>query len=118
MKSIEAQRGFVFNDIAEAAIAQVLGAERSARESVEQACSEVERIAENARRAARAVAERTERRMRAVLGAFERELVVDLAEIDAQAAALGGLQPLAPGDVEALRQAVRALAKELIGAPP
>ncbi len=116
VKTIEAQRGFAFNDMAEAAIAQVLGAERSARGSVEQARSEVQRIGENARSAARTVAERTERRMRAVVGAFERELAVDLAEIDAQATALGGAPPLLPGDVEALQQAVRALARELIGA--
>lgn len=118
VKSIEEQRGFAFSDMAEAAIAQVLGAERSARESVEQARLEVEGIAENARSAARTVAERTERRVRAVVGAFERELAADLAEIDAQAAGLGSAQPLTPGESEGLQQAVRALARELIGAPP
>ncbi len=118
VKSIEAQRSFAFNDVAEAAIAQVLGAERSAHESVEHARSEVQRIAENARSAARTVAERTERRMRAVVDAFERKLAVDLAAIDAQAAALGGTQPLTPGESASLQQAVRTLARELIGAPP
>ncbi len=121
VKTIDAQRGFEFNDVAEAAIAQVLGAERSARKSVEQARAEVQRIAENARSAARTVAERTERRMREVVGGFERELAADLTKIDSQAAALGGVgaaPPLTPDDCARVQHAVRALARELIGAPP
>ena len=90
------------NDAAEAAIARVLGAEREAREAIEQARLQVDPIVERARLDARALDERTARRIRAVVDAFERELAERLAEIDAAA----------------LQRAVRALAAELITAPP
>jgi hypothetical protein len=107
-----------FNDDAEAAIARVLGAEREARASLERARLEVDQIAEDARLAARSVADRTERRIRRVVVAFERELAQRLVEIDAQAAGLGAAQPPTADDVAAVQRAVRALARELTGAPP
>jgi hypothetical protein len=107
-----------FNDAAEAAIARVLAAEREAREAVEQARLEVDRIAERARLADRAVAERTERRIRAVVGAFERELAERLAELEAAAVQVAHPQPLSPDEMASLQRAVRALAGELIKAPP
>jgi hypothetical protein len=106
------------NDLAEAAIARVLGAEREAREAVERALLEVHRIAEAARAESRSLAERTERRIRIVVGAFERELASRVSEIDAAAERLDSPQPLTPDELAALRQAVGALARELIGAPP
>ena len=71
------------NDAAQAAIAEVLGAERDAREAIGHARLEVHSIDEAARAAARAVADRTERRVRAVVDAFERRLSQQLAAIDA-----------------------------------
>lgn len=107
-----------FNDAAEAAIARVLAAEREGRAAVERARLEVGRIEESARRADRAVAERTERRIRAVVAAFERELAEQLAEIEAAAARVASPQSLGPSEMMALQGAVRAVARELIEAPP
>ena len=107
-----------FNEAAGAAIGRVLAAEREARAAVEQARSEVGRIAENARLAERAVAERTERRIRAVAAAFERELAERLAAIEAAAAQFAHPQPISPGELATLRHAIRSLAGELIQAPP
>jgi len=111
------ERG-VANELAEAAIARVLGAEREAREAVERALLEVHRIAETARAESRSLAERTERRIRIVVGAFERELASRVAEIDADAERLDSPQPLTPDELTALRRTVGRLARELIGAPP
>jgi hypothetical protein len=106
------------NELAEAAIARVLDAEREAREAVARALIEVHRIAETARADARSLAERTERRIRLVVGAFERELASRVAEIDAAAERLDKPQPLTPDELAALRRAVGALARELTGATP
>jgi predicted dinucleotide-binding enzyme len=105
------------NDAAELAIAQVLGAERDARDSVASAQLEVQHIAENARAQARSVAERTERRIRSVVGAFEQELATRLAQLEAEGAQFDVAQPLGADEQAALRRAVEALARELIGAP-
>ena len=64
------------------------------------------------------LAERTERRIRIVVGAFERELAARVAAIDAEADAAGRPQPLTADELAALQRAVRALARELTGAPP
>lgn len=105
-----------FNDAAEAAIARVLGAERDAREAVERARAEVDRIAEDARLADRALAERTERRIRSVVAAFERELAERVAALDSAAAGLTTPRALSTGELANLRRAVRVLARELVGA--
>jgi hypothetical protein len=106
------------NNAARVAIAQVLGAERDARDAVERARLEVNGIAENARTAARMVAERTERRVRAVVDAFERELTQQLAAIGAEATQLDIAQPLTAEEMAALQRSVRALALELAGVRP
>jgi polyhydroxyalkanoate synthesis regulator phasin len=107
-----------YNDAAEAAIARVLGAEREAREAIEQARLQVDPIVERARLDARAVDERTARRIRAVVDAFERELAERLAEIEAAAEQATRPQPFSDEETAALQRAVRALAAELITAPP
>ena len=103
------------NDAALAAIAEVLAAERDARDTIGRARAEVNAIDEAARAAARAVADRTERRVRAVADAFERQLGRQLAEIDAEATQLDIAQPLGGDETAALQRAVRALAQDLIG---
>jgi vacuolar-type H+-ATPase subunit H len=108
----------VGNDPAEKAIATVLGAERDARASIERAQAEAEQIAEAARGAARAQTERTERRIRSVVGAFERELAVRIAEIDAAAAAIARPHELGDAELAALGRAVDALARSLTGVRP
>ena len=115
MKPIADEKAF--NDAAEAAIARVLAAEREAREAVEQARLEVDRIAEGARLADRAVVERTERRIRAVVGAFERDLAERVAKIEAAAAQFASPQPISSDELVSLQRAVRLLAGELVGAP-
>ena len=107
-----------FNDAAEVAIARVLAAEREGREAVARARLEAGRIAEIGRLAERSIAQRTERRIRAVVGAFERELAERLAEIEAEAEQVAQPQPIRPGELASLQRAVRALAGELIEAPP
>ena len=106
------------NDAAQAAIAEVLAAERDARDAIGRARLEVNGIAEAARAAARALAERTERRVRTVADAFERQLGRRLAEIDAEATQLDIAQPLGGDEIAALQRAVRALAHDLIGVRP
>lgn len=106
------------NDAVQAAIAEVLAAERDARDAIGRARLEVNAIDESARAEARRVAERTERRARAVADAFERELARRLAAIDAEASQLDIAQPLAGEETAALQRALRAVARKLIGAQP
>lgn len=116
MKAIAEERAY--NDAAEAAIARVLAAEREARDAIEQARLQVDPIVERARLDARALDERTARRIRAVVDAFERELAERLAEIEAAAEQAARPQPFSEAETVALRRAVRALAAELVTAPP
>ena len=116
MKAIAEDKAY--NDAAEAAIARVLAAERAAREAIEQARREVDAIVERARLGARALDERTARRIRAVVDAFERELAKRLAEIEAAGEQAARAQPFSQDETAALQRAVRALAAELITAPP
>ena len=106
------------NDAVQVAIAEVLAAERDARDAIGQARLEVNQIDEAARAAARAVAERTERRVLAVVHAFKRQLARQLAAIDAQASLLDVAQPRASEETAALQRAVQALARRLVGAQP
>jgi vacuolar-type H+-ATPase subunit H len=106
------------NDAAQAAIAEVLAAERDARDAIGRARLEVNGIDEAARAAARALAERTERRVRTVADAFERQLGGRIAEIDAEATQLDIAQPLGGEETAALQRAVLALAHDLIGVRP
>ena len=107
-----------YNEAAEAAIARVLLVERSARDAVAQARLEVDRIVERGRLDARSLDARTERRVRAVIGAFERDLAERLATIEAVAEQVSHAQPFSSDEQAALRRAVRAVAEELIAAPP
>lgn len=106
------------NAAADAAIARVLGAEREARRSIEQARAETDEIAEQARRSARQTTERAERRIRCVTLAFERDLAARLAAIDAEGAALDQAAPLVADERARLQAAVAALARQLAGVRP
>jgi len=106
------------DDAAEAAIARVLGAERDARASIEQAHADVHHIAESARTAVRGLGDRTEHRIRRVVDAFERELAARLAEIEAEAARLESSPPISAGEREALQRALTLLSRQIIGALP
>lgn len=106
------------NAAADAAMARVLGAEREARGLIELARAETAEIAERSRHCARAMAERVERRIRCVTQAFERDLAVRLAEIEAQGAALDQAPPLAADERAALQAAVTVLARQLAGVAP
>jgi len=107
-----------YDDAAEAAMARVLVAEREAREAIEQARLQVDGIVERARLDARALDERTARRIRAVVDAFERALAERLAGIEAAAEQATRPQPFSEDETAALQRAVRALAAELVTAPP
>jgi len=107
-----------YNEMAEAAIERVLLAERAAREAVAQCRLEADRIAERARLGVCALEARTERRARAVIGAFEREVDERLAGIKLAAEQAARAQPFSEDESAALRRAVRAVAAELITAPP
>ena len=106
------------NDAAQAAIAEVLCAERDAREAIGRARLEVHSIDEAARAEARAVAGRTERRVRAVVGVFERRLSQQLAAIDAEATQLDVAQPPGGDETAALQRAISGLVHDLIGVRP
>lgn len=105
-------------EAAEQAIASVLQAEREARVAIERTQLAAEQTAEAARAEARALAERTERRVRAVVGAFQRTLAGRLARIDAEVERMATLDAPSDSELGALDRAVRALARELTGAPP
>lgn len=100
---------------ADAAIARVLAAERSAREAIGAAQHRVVAIAEAARRDAAARAARSEARVGRIVAAFERRTADELAAIDAEIAALAQPAPLDDADRSRVRDAVRALARELVG---
>ena len=108
----------VKDDAAAAAINHVLRAEAAAHEAIEQAQQQAERMAESARADVRALAARTERRIRAVVTAFERDINARVAEIDAVAATLAEPRPHSTADLDALRRAVRDLARELTEGGP
>lgn len=99
----------------EAAFAQVLAAEASARSSVEAARQQAAQIEEDERRHARARAERTRRRIAAIRAAFERRLQAELATMAEQGAALAVNPAPAPADVRRLDLALQQVATELTG---
>jgi vacuolar-type H+-ATPase subunit H len=99
----------------EAAISQVLEAERAANEDVERATPEAAAIVEGARAQARAIAERTERRLRGLRAAFEARSARELAAIDEQALAQDTVRELTNEDLARLERAVAVLSGELIG---
>ena len=76
------------NPVVEAAFAQVLQAEESARAAVQAAHIQADEIAEQARAEARSRAERTRTRVAAVRAAFETALQSELRGLAQQAEAL------------------------------
>lgn len=106
------------NDAMQAAIAEVLGAERDAREAIARARLEVKVIDEDARAAGRRTADRTDQRMRAVADASERQLSDQLAAIDAEATRLDIVRPLTREETEGLQRALQTLTRNLIGVQP
>ncbi len=103
---------------AEAAIARVLGAESAARADIEAARLEIDDIADEARKAARALGDRTERRIRALTAAFERESAAQLAAIEAEAARLLVPHVISPEQLADLGRQVRAVARSCVGLSP
>jgi hypothetical protein len=101
--------------VAEAAFAQVLGAEQAARASIEAAERRAVEIAEQSRAEARARDDRVRRHVAAVRTAFERSLQADLARMAAEAASLTVDTPLDARDRDRVEQAVRRLAAQVTG---
>lgn len=101
--------------VAEAAFAQVLGAEQTARASIEAARQRADEVAERSRAEARSRDERLRRHVAAVRAAFERKLQADLARFAAEVAALAVDAPLDARDHERVEQAVQGLAGQLTG---
>lgn len=101
----------------ETAIAQVLLAERAAREAIAAAHAQAARIAEASRAELRAAAERTQSRIARLRAACTRRADAEVAALRAQADRLA--QPLQPRDDDAARveAAVARLAARLTGGP-
>lgn len=102
----------------ETAIAQVLLAEREARESIDAAREQAARIAEASRAELRAAAERTQSRIARLRAACERRTDAEVAALRAQADRLA--QPLQPhaDDAARVEAAVTRLAARLTGGAP
>ena len=97
----------------EAAMAQVLAAEREARDALERSRREAARMLHEARASSKAIAANAARRIGAVRAAMERRLAESLASVESQqraALAAGGLEA---AERERLAQAVERLAAEL-----
>lgn len=101
----------------EAAIARVLAAEAQARIAVQDAREAAEARAEAARAATRSIAQRTLARIASVRTEFDRRIAAQVAELNAEAAALAGAPTLSPAELAALERALAALATELTGKP-
>jgi vacuolar-type H+-ATPase subunit H len=101
--------------VADAAIARVLDAERAAREAVEEATREADRIVDRARAAAEAVGERAERRIRRIRAAFEAHADREIARLDAAAARETGVRDLDAEDMARLARGIDAVCDELTG---
>jgi RPA family protein len=97
----------------ETAMAQVLDAERRARESIDAAQAEAAHVAEAARAAQRRLAERTRMRLARVHEAFAAAVQAELARIDAQAQALPAHDDPGADDLARLERALAALAARL-----
>ncbi|MBE0547051.1 MAG: hypothetical protein IH627_05185 [Rubrivivax sp.] len=103
---------------AEAAIAQVLAAERAAREAMASARLEAAHIGEQSRAQVRGLAERTQRRIRRLRTAFERRTDTEVAALRAQAAALVAPHEFGSDEAARVDEAVARLAAQLTGAAP
>ena len=105
------------NALVEQAIARVLDAERSARDSIAEAETEAAAIAERARASARAVGERALRRIVTIRARFEQRIGAEVAALDAAAAGLASPHFVNEADGATVERAVAALAAELTGEP-
>jgi len=103
---------------AEAAIAQVLAAERMAREAIAATHVEAAHISESSRARVRDLADRTQRRIRRLRAAFELRADTEVAALRAQADALAAPHELAGGEATRVDGAVSRLAAQLTGAAP
>ena len=101
--------------VAEASIARVLAAERSARDAVAQANQDAKTLEERARAEARSLAERTERRINAIRLAFDARARAEVAAIEAQASTGDANGSLSQEDMLRLDRAMAAMAAELSG---
>lgn len=101
--------------VVDAAFAQVLQAEQTARAAVQAARAQADEIAEHARAQARSRAERTRRRVAAVRAAFEAALQSELKGLADEAEALAVVTPLVTNDDERVAHAVQRLAAQLAG---
>lgn len=102
----------------ETAIAQVLLAEREAREAIDAAREQAARIAEASRAELRAAGERTQSRIARLRAACVRRADAEVAALRVQADRLA--RPLQPHEVDAARveAAVTRLAARLTGGAP
>jgi hypothetical protein len=101
---------------AEAAIAQVLAAERAASDAIASARVEAAHIGERSRAQARALAERTQRRILRLRSAFGRRADAEVAALQSQADALARPPELNGDEADLVDQAVARLAAKLTGA--
>jgi hypothetical protein len=99
----------------EAAFAQVLAAEASARSGVEAARQQAAQIEEDERMRARARAERTRRRIAVIRAVFERRLQAELAVLAEQGAALAANPAPVAADLERLDLALQQVTADLTG---
>ena len=105
-------------NVADAAITQVIDAEREAHQSVAEAEAKAAAMSERTRVAIRLLDERTERRIRAVRTAFERRAAAAVAALDREGVMLSDGQPLNDNDLALVQSAVDTLAGTLTEAIP
>ena len=102
----------------EAAITRVLDAETAARADVVRARGEAAEIAEHARDRARRIAVHADRRIHRLRAAFAARVSAEVADLEAEADALGAAHVVTPEEIERVEQAVAALARDMTGGSP
>jgi hypothetical protein len=102
----------------DAAMAEVLAAERRARAAVEECAREAERLMAAAHAREKSVAERAARRGAAVRAAMAARLAARLAQLEGGATAMGGAHTPGVDERRRLAAAVESLAAELTQASP
>lgn len=102
----------------EAAIAQVLAAERAASEAIAVAHAEAAQLGERSRAELRDLAERTQARIGRLRDALARRADAEVAALRAQADALASPQPPSDDELVRIDRAVSALAARLTGGAP
>jgi hypothetical protein len=102
----------------EAAIANVLSAEREAQAAIEASRRDADALAAATRLKVRQIADRAEARILAARRSVERRIAEHEARVKAEVAALLPDENLTPDDLARLDAAVQALARELTGGAP